>query len=166
MLVRLLTQSRGPWAVLVIAALVLCVGCQPGGYSGPTGTVSGTVTINDQPVPPGCSVSFISDAGHTASAQVGAGGAYQLSVVGKGGAKTDNIPVATYKVSVGPPGEAGTSAEDADYDKMMEESAGQGVAEEAEEEVIPAAFQSTTTSNLSYEVKEGSQTIDIQLKLD
>lgn len=166
LLCKLLTRSRGLWAVLAIAGLVLCSGCAPGGYSGPTGTVTGTVTLNGEPVPQGCTVAFVSDAGHTASGQIGAGGAYQLSVVGKEGSKTSDVPVATYKVSVSPP--AGDEMSAAEYEKMMEEesaAAGEPKAEApAEAEVIPAKYQSSGTSELSFEVKEGSNTIDIPLE--
>ena len=160
---RFLTRGAGPWAAVLVIGVLFLTGCESGGYSGPTGTVSGTVTLNGQPVPQGCTVAFVSDAGHTATGQVGAGGQYSLSVVGEGG-KTSAIPAASYNVSVTPPAEAESSG---DYDQMMEESAsGEGQAEETtpEAEVIPAAFQSTGTSGLSYEVKEGENTIDVKLE--
>jgi hypothetical protein len=160
---RFVTRGSGPWAVLVVIGVLVSTGCEPGGYSGPTGTVSGTVTLNGQPVPQGCTVAVISDAGHTASGRVGAGGQYSLSVVGEGG-KMSAIPAATYKVCVTPPAGAETSG---DYDQMMEQSAsggGQAAEAPAQEEIIPAAFQTTATSGLSYQVEEGQQTIDIELE--
>ena len=158
---RMMVRSRGLWAALAVAGLLFYGGCGPGGYSGPTGTVSGTVTLQGQPVPQGCKVAFVSDEGFTASGQVTAGGNYQLSVAGKG----QNVPVATYKVCVSPP--EGAEASEADYEKMMEESAGgeEGAAETpAQEEVIPAKYQTTTTSGLSFAVEEGANTIDITLE--
>ncbi|HUT88246.1 MAG TPA: carboxypeptidase-like regulatory domain-containing protein [Thermoguttaceae bacterium] len=158
---RLLARSHGLWAILAIAGLLFCVGCSPGGYSGPVGTVTGTVTLNGEPVPAGCTVTFISDDGHAASGKVGPGGSYQLSA----GAEGNNVPAATYKVSITPPGKA--DASEADYDKMMEaESAGEASQEETQpaEEVIPAKYQTTGTSGLSFEVKAGSNTIDVPLE--
>ncbi|MFH1918331.1 MAG: hypothetical protein ABIP48_00375 [Planctomycetota bacterium] len=74
--------------------------------------------------------------------------------------------MATYKVSVSPP--AGDEMSAAEYEKMMEEesaAAGEPKAEApAEAEVIPAKYQSSGTSELSFEVKEGSNTIDIPLE--
>lgn len=159
---RLLTCSRGLWAVLGAAGLLFCGGCGPGGYSGPTGTVSGTVTLNSEAVPAGCNVSFVSDQGFSATGTVESGGSYKLSRVGKAGEVLDTIPVATYKVSISPPAEAS----EADYDKMMEEESTSGGDAEAEagQEVIPAKYQTTETSGLSKEVKEGSNTIPIELE--
>lgn len=159
---RLLARSCGLWALVAIAGLVFLAGCPGGGYSGPTGTVSGTVTLGGEPAPQGCTVGFVSDQGFTASGRVGAGGKYELSVAGKGNA----IPVASYKVTVTPPAAGETS--DQDYEKMMEESAS-GAEEpkaktEPAEEVIPAKYASTATSGLSFDVQKGPNTIDIKLE--
>ena len=160
---RMFVRSLVAGAILAIVILPFCGGCGPGGFSGPTGTVSGTVTLNGEPVPSGCSVAFVSDDGHAASGTVGAGGKYELSVAGEG----NNVPAATYKVMISPPSAGEVS--DADYDEMMEEeSAGAGGEAEAktqsEKEVIPAKYQSTGTSELSFEVKAGSNTIPISLE--
>ena len=155
----------GLCAVLVVVGLIPWTGCSSGGYSGPTGEVSGTVTLNGAPVPQGCTVAFISDKGFTASGQVGADGKYELSVIGTGGAKSNSVPAATYAVSVTAPGTAGQS--EADYDAMMEaESAGDAgaVEDKPADGTIPAKYQSAGTSGLSFEVKEGSNTIDITLE--
>ena len=68
---RSLARSPGLWAVLVIAGLLLSGGCNPAGHSGPTGTVTGTVTLDGEPAPEGCTVAFISIDGHAASGKVG-----------------------------------------------------------------------------------------------
>lgn len=160
---RLLTCSRGLWAVLAVAGLLLCGGCGPGGYSGPTGTVSGTVTLSGEAVPSGCTVTFVSEQ-FTATGKVESGGSYKLSRVDKPGSVVDTIPVGTYQVSVTPPAEAAMS--DADYDKMMEdEFTDDGAADAgASKEVIPAKYQTTQTSEVSKEVKEGPNTIKIELE--
>ena len=167
--VKVIVCSRRPWAVLAVVGLLLGGGCGQGGYSGPMGTVRGTVTLNGQPVPVGCSVSFVSDDGFTASGQVTAGGAYELSVAGTG----KDIPAATYKVCVLPPSDADadaaeTSSEGEDYEKMMDASAESGGKEKEEpaqeKEVIPAKYRATSTSGLSFPVKEGGNTIAIELE--
>jgi hypothetical protein len=107
-------------------------------------------------------VTFVSDDGFAASGKVDASGNYELSI----GAGGDQIPVASYKVMVSPPGAGGEQSE-ADYEAMMEASAsgeGQSQPAPAKEEVIPAKYKSTASSGLSYEVKAGDNTIDITLE--
>jgi type 1 fimbria pilin len=162
-MLRVLDRGPTQGAIAVTIGAVLVAGCGPGGYSGPTGTVSGTVTLNGEAVPQGCSVAFVSDEGYTASGTVEAGGNYQLSVVTADG-RSNDIPAATYKVSVGPP--AGAETSDADYDAMMDQSAS-GQPESAagpEQGTIPAKFQAAATSGLSFDVKEGPNTINIELQ--
>lgn len=146
--------SLGRWIVLSIL-LTIVSGCSGGGYSGPTGTVSGTVTLAGQPVPPDCRVSFVSDEGFTATAQVAGNGNYSLSSLDKSA-----IPTATYKVTITPPPERELS--EAEYEQAMADgtigTAGSAV------EVIPAKYQNLATSGLSFEVKAGSNTINIELE--
>ena len=159
---RLLARSHGLWAVLAIAGLLFCAGCSPGGYSGPTGTVTGTVTLDGEPAPQGCTVAFISVDGHAASGKVGPGGSYQL----RAGEMGENVPAATYGVSISPPAQAGAS--ETDPDKLMETEMAREVPQEEEtqaaEEVIPAKYRGIDTSGLSFEVKAGSNTFDIPLE--
>jgi hypothetical protein len=150
--------SRSKFGTVVAAACLVVAGGCGSGYSGPTGTVRGTVTINGEPVPAGTGVAFISDDGFTASGQVGAGGSYELSSpTGK------QIPAVTYKVMIS--GAApGVTADDADYDAMMEASAAGTLETPAAESVIPSKFASTATSGLSYTVNAGENTINIELE--
>jgi hypothetical protein len=163
-MLRALDHGRMQWAIAVAIGALLVTGCgTEGGYSGPAGTVTGTVTIGGNAAPQGSSVAFVSDDGFTASGTVEADGNYQLSRATKSG-RSNDIPVATYKVSVAPPSAA--EASEADYDAMMEQSSSGGAepAADADQEIIPAKYQSTTTSELSFEVKEGPNTIPIELQ--
>lgn len=135
-----------------IGSLVLLCGCSSGGYRGPTGTVSGKVTLDGAPVPQGCVVSFVSPAGHVGSAVVDADGKYQL-----GTKDNPNIPVATYNVAVSPPAQQMSQA---DYDKYM---SGGAAAKTAAPSVIPEKYTATATSGLTKEVKQGPNTINIEL---
>lgn len=159
---KLLAPRSGLWTMVAIAGFVIVGGCGPRGYSGPTGTVRGTVTIDGEPVPSGTGVTFISDAGFTASGRVAAGGTYELSNADRG----NQIPVAAYKAMVSAPAAGGTSEADANYEAMMQASAsgGSGQIAPAAEEVIPAKYRSAATSGLSYDVKAGENTIKIELK--
>ncbi len=136
------------------AAVIAVLGCGSGGFSGPTGTVTGKVTLDGAPVPQGCVVSFVSPAGFTASATVGADGSYTL----RSGDKAD-IPAANYKVAVAQPA---ADMSGADYDKYMSAEGGQAAAAPAA--TIPAKYQTVDASGLSYDVKEGPNPINIELK--
>lgn len=150
---RSIARGHGRWASLAILGLLAWSGCNSGGYSGPTGTVTGTVTLNGEPVPAGTNVAFVSDEGHTAAARVETGGQYKLAIAGKG----HQIPVATYKVMVSPP----VDTSPVDYNAPMDAPAPEPA--KPEEQAIPVKFHSTTTSGLSYKVEAGSNTIDIKL---
>jgi hypothetical protein len=143
-----------------VVGLLVFSGCG-GGYSGPTGTVSGTVTLDGQPVPQGCAVSFLSVEGYGATGEVGADGSYQLEVI-QGGGTSNDIPVAAYQVAVLPPEEPEMS--EAEYEKAMEASGSdEAPVEEEAEEVIPWKYQAEDSSELTFEVKEGANTYDIKL---
>ena len=145
------------WALLAIAGLVASGGCGSGD-AGPTGTVSGTVTLNGQPVPPGSTVSFISEKGQTAAGVVEDEGEYQLYI----GGEDKYIPVGAYKATVAPPAEEMTQAE---YDAMMEAASSQKRPSRppAQKSLIPVKYQMPATSGLSFNVEEGSNQIDIKL---
>jgi hypothetical protein len=131
-------------------ALLTCLGC---GKSVPSGTVTGKVMLEGKPVPEGCTVTFLSDK-YTAVGQVGAGGSYTLLDAGK-----PRVAAATYKVGVMP---STKPMSDAEYEKMM--TAGTTGATSTPPAVIPEKFQNPATSGLSFTVKEGPNTIDIELK--
>jgi len=135
-------------------AMIAVWGCGSGGYSGPTGTVTGKVTLDGNPVPQGCAVTFVSPSGFTASGKVGGDGSCTLMNMDK-----PAIPAATYKVAVAQPA---ADMSGADYDKYMSAEGGQ--AAQAAPEAIPAKYQTVDTSGLSYDVKEGPNSIDIELK--
>ena len=151
------------WASIAVIWALFVTGCEPGSneYMGPTGTVSGKVTLNGKAVPEGCRLAFVSDAGFSASGTVGADGSYQLSVL-KSGGSSPKIPVATYRVSVGPPSSGEMS--EAEYEAMMDSSASGGAEAASTKSVIPDKYQAAATSELTFDVTEGANTIDIDLK--
>jgi hypothetical protein len=158
---QLLVHRSKLLVVVAVAGLVIAGGCGSGGHSGPTGTVRGTVTLNGESVPAGTGVVFLSDDGFTASGQVAADGSYELSSAGSG----NQIPAVAYKVMVSGAAAGGVSAEDANYDAMMEASASGGAQPEAEaQSAIPSKYNSTATSGLSFTVTEGENTINIELQ--
>jgi hypothetical protein len=99
-------------------------------------------------------VTFMSDTGSVAAAPVGAGGTYELKSAGK-----PQVLAGKYRVMVTDPPAAAMSQED--YNKMMNSG---GKMPDPKAAVIPAKYASTTTSELSFEVKAEANTINIELK--
>lgn len=141
-------------AVCLSAAVGGCGGAA--GHQGPTGTVSGVVTRNDAAISSPVIVSFIATQGFTATGQTDSGGDYALDSNGN-----PQIPVGTYRVAVMP---ASAMAQSADPAQTFNPSTGEGKTVEADTSVVPAKYFSPTASGLTYEIKEGANTIDIDLK--
>lgn len=150
------TVIRG---LLALSCLALVSGCG-GGYSGAKGTVSGTVTLNGNPVEAGTLVTFISTEGFVASGIVEGGGAYTVTIPDMG----SSIPAVNYKVMVSAPVAGGVSEEGDDYEKYMgsvNPDATPSGAKSAPK--IPGKYSSTGSSGLSFDVTEGDNTINIEL---
>lgn len=147
--------------ILTLAAsLSGCGGGVDDAYTGPTGTVTGTVKIDDQPVSSTCAISFVNlEKGFTASARTDSSGNYTLK-----SKDSENIPVGKYSVTVSlaDSGAAEPSPEEAMEQAMAQQESGGEVAPPASG-VIPAKYASPGSSGLSFEVKEGANTIDIPL---
>jgi hypothetical protein len=143
--------------VVAAACLVVAGGCGSG-YSGPTGTVRGTVTINGEPVPAGTGWRLSRTMGSRPPAKWALGEATNYPAP-----RAKRSPRLTYKVMIS--GAAPGAAAEADYDAMMEASAaGTLPAAPVAESVIPSKYASTATSGLSYTVNAGENTINIELQ--
>ena len=148
--------------LFVVLALCPClaafVGCSGSGLSGPTGTVSGKVTYNGNPVPAGCTVTFVHDETSLAAAgQTGADGSYTLQMQGGG-----DVPAGAYKISVGPPAAAGGAGPDNPeaYAASME-SGGDASADTGTP--FPDKYLLPGTSGLTFTVKEGPNSYDVEM---
>lgn len=124
-------------ALSVSAACLLALGC---GSAEPTGSVSGTVTLDGESVAAG-EVTISSDKGFAATTEL-KGGSFKFS---------ENIPLGKYTFTVGPPplteapGEGGESAKlDANQ--------------------IPDGYTDETQSDLTHEVTEGDNTVKLEMK--
>ncbi len=121
----------------VVGAFVL-VGCSSS--QGPTGTVSGTVSLEGAPVAAG-EISFVSSDGFSASGPISAGN-FTLE---------DPLPVGKYSVGIMPP--------------ELTEAPGEGGDEiEAPTSSVPAGYDMPGTSGISHDVQEGANTVTIELK--
>ncbi len=149
-----LIRSITSVAVFCVSSIVL-VGCggDDGSYQGATGTVSGVVKLDGKPLTETATVTFLSKEGFAASGQTDSSGNFTLKYK-----QNSNIPVGKYAVSVIPAAGTGTGkAED-----FMDEETGESKTPEVKS-AIPSKVQSPGGSGISKEVKEGEQTIDIEI---
>lgn len=129
-----------------------CTG-DDGGYSGPTGTVSGTVTLDGNPV--AANVSFLNtEKGYSASGAADSSGNYSLSTKG-----SNAIPVGKYQVAVTEPPAKEMSPEEAMEASLKSEDGSIPATDSA----IPSKYNSPGGSGLSFEVKEGDNSFEIKM---
>lgn len=134
--------------------LILVAGCGEPPAAGPTGTVSGRAILDENPLPEGCVVMFVSDR-TTAIGIVQSDGRYEM----KSPAGSEQISVGDYQVAVRPPAPRQLSAEE-DEEFLK----GQAVPPSGEyEDLIPERYRSTGASGLLFEVREGDNTFPIEL---
>lgn len=144
--------TSGVWSKSLAACLVILplAACGKGGYSGPTGKVSGKVTLAGAPLSAGSTVTFISTQGHMASGATAADGSFKLLCNG-----AENIPAVTYKVQLSPPAST-APAPLIDPSKPLPA---------APPEPFPSKYAATATSGLEFTVKEGENPpINIELQ--
>jgi hypothetical protein len=146
-------------ALILAPAMLAAAGCL--GRSQPTGTVSGKVTHNGKTVPAGCLVTFVSEKGVAALGTVDASGRYQLKFAGK-----PDVPALQYNISVTFPGAAGPEMTDEDERKYMagDPEAIAKFARKAPIAPIPKKYADEFQSGLSFQIKEGANTFDIDLQ--
>ncbi len=132
----------------MFACALLTLGCSG---SGPSGTVSGTVTKGGQGI--AAQVAFKSDTA-SVSGISDASGKFTLT-----NGDSANIPVGKYQVAVSEISSDATMS-DADYEAMM---TGGATAPKTESK-IPAKYASFGTSGLEFTVTEGKNTFDISLE--
>ena len=147
-------SRRIEYGILVSLAL-LAGGCGSGTKSGPPmGDVRGTITYQQQPVA-GANVTFVPTTRETpaAAAVTGSDGSYKLSISGQQqGAVTGN-----YQVMI---------TLNAPYDGPLPKDMSAEAAKEiyVGKSLIPEKYRSPATSQLTAEVKPGSNTLDFVLQ--
>jgi hypothetical protein len=146
-------------ALVLTLALLAAVGCL--GRSQPTGTVSGKVTHNGKSVPAGCLVTFVSEKGVAALGTVDANGRYELRFASK-----PDVPALYYNISVTFPGASGPEMTDEDERKYMARDPATiaKFSRKAQSAPIPKKYADEFQSGLSFQIKEGANTFDIDLQ--
>ena len=141
--------------VAVCALLLQLVGC-----GGATGSLSGKVTLDGQPVTTG---SVIFTNGNSAQNQL-------ASIQSDGSYKADGVPVGDVKVAVSVPPSGGSMPADAAKSAKLppgipaDHPAAKAYAASSGGANVPKEYTDPTTSNLTVKVAGGSQTYDIPLK--
>ena len=142
-------RSKVAGCVVVVALLS---GCSGDFDYGPTGTITGRLTRNGKPVLPGTYVSFMEpEKGYLALGTTDLEGKYTVDSWNDG-----NMPVGTYGVMIQPP--TGVDPEALSAEDLLK---GKGKVAPSD---IPVKYRQFLTSGLKYPVKEGPNTIDIDLK--
>jgi hypothetical protein len=151
---RALRKSIAVPAILSVIALAGC-----GGYDyGPTGQITGRLTMDGKPLPAGHAVTFMEmQKGYLAFGVTDANGDFEVKSWNEG-----YMPVGPYKVAIAPP--AGTAPDTSQYSadelfehpELMDEPGGKAL--------FPRKYLSSTTSGLEYTVKEGENHFEIDLK--
>lgn len=136
-------SSVSRWRVAVVAGLLGLglVGCGGSG-KGPTGTVSGQVTLNEQPLTSGYIVLTSPKQGNAAGSKLDGKGGFNL---------TDPLPIGDYVVTVTPP-PVETSP--------LTTPAGAA----SPKSNIPEKYRTEAKSDLKFTVKAGANTAKFDLK--
>lgn len=133
--------SRAASAALLGLAVALCAGC--GGAA--TGTVSGKVTVNNQPLKDGL-ITFLSDAGNR--------DAFSARIT-NGEYRTDAMPVGTARVYITPPMEMPTEGpQGGDL---------QPPPKVVKKALVPEKYTRVETADLKLTVNKGENTFDVPM---
>ncbi|MEZ6126019.1 MAG: hypothetical protein R3C49_23065 [Planctomycetaceae bacterium] len=138
---------------LGIVVTVCAIGCSGGGLpEGDTGTVTGKVSYNSQPVPEGSTVIFhqVGGAGLVGIGTTDSTGGYRLLM-----RDGEAVLAGKYNVSV----TAAVDVPTLDQDELMKLEK----PPEIPKSPLPEKFASPETSGLSFDVKAGENTIDVTL---
>jgi hypothetical protein len=140
-------------------ALLLFSSCGGGGgnYDGPVGQVNGIVKLGDAPLTESASITFMSKEGHVASATLSGSGEYKMKCNG-----SNSIPVGTYRVAVIPnlPAEPARQDPASFFNKDGSTKVVKTVISK-----IPEKYRQPGSSGIDIVVKEGNQTLPIDLDL-
>jgi len=143
-------------------SLLVLAGCQAdtSPFKGPKGTVKGKVTYKGNPLPAGCAVVFMHETKSLpATGSIGADGTYSLMMGGK-----PEVLAGAYKVSLTPPASVASGADPSNPEAYKAFMMGKGAKSTVEKPPFPQKYRMAETSGLTFTVKEGPNTFDIELK--
>jgi len=150
-----LTMRCGHWRHFGALVLMLSVTGCGGTDFGPTGTITGKLTLLGKPIAAGTAVSFMQmEKGFLAFGLTDEEGKFEVKSWNNG-----QMPVGKYKVMIAPaavpPAKNLTPEEAFDHPELVEP---------ATKADFPKKYRDTQTSGLEYEIKEGPNDFEIDLK--
>lgn len=122
--------------------MILSIGCSSGEPPKPTGTVSGTVTLNGKPYNNAAVVFFSLQSGQAASANIGEDGSYRI---------LNPLWVGSYQVYLAPKLEENLETAEAKPVYM--------------DETIPDKYYNETTTDIICTLNEGENSFTVELKM-
>lgn len=125
---------------------------------GPTGRITGRLTMDGKPLSPGTAVSFMQmEKGFLAFGLTDAEGKFEVKSFNEG-----EMPVGKYNVMVAPPaGTPQTKPEYIDPDEAFEHPE---LLDPVVKSEFPDRYRDTTTSGLAFDVKSGTNSFEIDLQ--
>jgi len=140
----------------MLLALLLLAGCQRSGVEGETGTVTGTVTYQNSPIPTGSNVIFMhKQQGFVGTGATDAAGQFTLQMRG-----SPQVLVGEYTIGITPPVPDDI---DAQNQASMEASlAGEKIDPEVWK-AVPQRYTMPETSGETYTVKAGENICTLEL---
>lgn len=150
-------------AAILLTVSTGCGGDTGDGYFGERGQVSGTITLDGQPLKEGCQVIFIAQKGsYTAGGTIQADGKYTLTYSDPKG-----LPTGIYEIQLTAPIEP-PSTGGQDPTKMAQniQMGPKKVSGAAKDEPFPLKYASGSTSMLKFDVRSGDNTANFELKKD
>jgi len=148
---------RGSWIALALLGMTL-VGCSGSGPSGPTGTVAGTLTKQGKTLSTETSVVFVhNESGAAAFGTTAEDGSYKIA-----SPDSDQVPVGMYRVMIQPPASSLAAEDEPSPEELLDNPALSRPAKNQNE--FSFKYRQLSTSGLQFEVTEGPNQIDIDLK--
>ena len=130
------------------------LGCGGDPY-GPTGKVTGKLTMNGKMLPAGHAVSFMQmEKGFLAFGMTDAEGKFEIKSWNNG-----NMPIGKYDVMIAPP--SGDDVSNLSAEERFEKPEGSTPKSAV---LFPSRYRETTKSGLQYEITKGDNHFDIDLK--
>ena len=139
--------------VTLVTLFLFQVGCGPGGDQPELGTVTGTITLDGQPLG-GVAVVFQPDSGRPARGMTDANGKYELTYI----RQTKGTKVGPNRVEIAPSEEG--EVEEAESGE--EESQDAAAKPKSGKRAVPARYN--VKSELKVDVKSGANTFDFPLE--
>jgi len=140
---------------LISSSFLLIAGCGPN--YGPTGKITGRLTLDGKPLPPGQNVAFMEMVkGFLAYGTTDADGKFEVKTFNEG-----EMPIGVYKVQVAA---APASAKDAAQASAEDRFEKPEVLAPRTASTFPKKYTDFVTSGIEFDVKQGDNHFDVDLK--